>query len=78
MRILARERRALDTRSGTLVAVACPGMVDTGASRPWFDMSDAQTPERAASALLRLALDTEPDPAFYGELVRFGETLPWR
>jgi NAD(P)-dependent dehydrogenase (short-subunit alcohol dehydrogenase family) len=78
MRILARDRRALDLQNGTLVAAVCPGMIDTGASRPWFDMTDAQTPEQAAAALLRLAIDPDHDPAFYGELVRFGRVLPWR
>jgi carbonyl reductase 1 len=78
MRILARDRRAIDLQNGTLVAAVCPGMIDTGASRPWFDMTDAQTPEQAAAALLRLAIDPDPDPAFYGELVRFGRVLPWR
>jgi len=41
IRILARDRRAVDARDGTLVAAVCPGMIDTGASRPWFDMSEA-------------------------------------
>jgi carbonyl reductase 1 len=78
MRILARDRRALDLADGTLVAAVCPGMIDTGASRPWFDMAGAQTPEQAAAALVRLATDPDPDPAFYGELIRFGRVLPWR
>jgi carbonyl reductase 1 len=78
VRILARDRRALDADNGTFVAAVCPGMIDTGASRPWFDMSDAQTPPQAARALLRLALDPNPGPSFYGELIRFGKILPWR
>jgi carbonyl reductase 1 len=50
--------------------------VDTAASRPWFaDMSEAQSPEQAASALVALAL--EPDPAWRGELVQLGKVLPW-
>jgi carbonyl reductase 1 len=78
-RVLARERRAADTADGTLVAAVCPGLVDTAASRPWFeDMSTAQTPEQAADALLRLALDPVVDPRFYGELVQFGAVIPWR
>jgi hypothetical protein len=52
-------------------------MIDTGASRPWFDTSTAQTPAQAAVALLRLALDSVVDPRLYGELVRFGEVVPW-
>jgi carbonyl reductase 1 len=78
VRVLARERRALDHDAGAFVAAVCPGMIDTGASRPWFDMSNAQTPAQAAVALLDLALGPHPDPRFYGELIRFGRTVPWR
>ena len=77
VRVLARERRQSDQATGTLVVAVCPGMIDTGASRPWFDMTGAQTPSEAAVALIRLALDPAPDDAFYGELVRFGKVLPW-
>lgn len=78
VRVLARERRGIDCQHGTLVAAVCPGLIDTAASRPWFaDMSAAQSPEQAAVALLRLALDPEVDPRFYGELVQFGRVVPW-
>ena len=79
VRVLARERRALDVANGTLIAAVCPGLLDTAASRPWFDdMSAAQTPAQGAVALLRLALDPALDSRFYGELVQFGEVIPWR
>jgi carbonyl reductase 1 len=78
VRVLARDRRTSDAEAGTLVAAVCPGMIDTGASRPWFDMTDAQTPTEAAVAPLRLALEPVVDPLFHGELVRFGKVLPWR
>lgn len=78
VRVLARERRDSDRAAGTLVAAVCPGMIDTGASRPWFDMRGAQTPSEAAAALLVLALERCAHPEFYGELVRFGKVLPWR
>lgn len=78
-RVLARQRRAADVIDGTLVGAICPGLVDTDASRPWFeDMSAAQTPADAAIAPLRLALDPETDPSFYGELVQFGKVIAWR
>ena len=77
VRVLARDRRAGDVENGTLVAAVCPGMIDTGASRPWFDMTNAQTPAAAAVALLKLALEPVVDPGFYGELVRFGKVLAW-
>jgi carbonyl reductase 1 len=79
VRVLAGERRAADATDGTLVAAICPGLVDTQASRPWFeDMGGAQTPAEAAVAPLRLALDRAADPSFYGELVQFGKVIPWR
>jgi carbonyl reductase 1 len=79
MRVAARRRRTADGSDGTLVAAVCPGLVDTDASRPWFeDMSGAQTPDQAAVALLHLALDRATDPRFYGELIQFDEVIPWR
>jgi carbonyl reductase 1 len=78
VRVVAGERRAADARDGTLVAAVCPGLVDTAASRPWFDdMGEAQTPAEAAVAPLRLALDDVVEPRFYGELVQFGKVIPW-
>jgi NAD(P)-dependent dehydrogenase (short-subunit alcohol dehydrogenase family) len=79
VRAVARERRERDLADGTLVAAVCPGLIDTGASRPWFkDMSGAQTPAEAAVALLDLVFAPGPDPERYGELVQFGKVLPWR
>jgi NAD(P)-dependent dehydrogenase (short-subunit alcohol dehydrogenase family) len=77
LRSLARGRRADDERRGIFVAAVCPGMIDTAASRAWYDMSRAQTPAQAAGALLDLVLDPAPHPELYGELIRFGERLPW-
>jgi carbonyl reductase 1 len=80
VRVLARQRREDDLRRDALIASVCPGLIDDGAARPWFsDMSRAQTPRKAAVALLDLALAAPPfDPTFYGELVQFGKVLPWR
>ena len=78
VRALARERRAEDLAHRRLLLALCPGLIDTDASRPWFeDMSAAQTPVQAASWPVELALAPEFDPAFYGELVQFGKVLPW-
>ncbi|GII04960.1 SDR family NAD(P)-dependent oxidoreductase [Planobispora takensis] len=77
VRVLARQRRTEDLANGRLLVATCPGMIDTASSRPWFDMTGAQTPQEAAVALLDLALDPGLDPAFYGELVQFGKVLPW-
>jgi carbonyl reductase 1 len=78
VRAAAAERRERDLAEGTLIASVCPGMVDTATSRPWFsDFSHAQSPEEAARAVLDLVFAGHVDPALYGELVRFGEALPW-
>jgi NAD(P)-dependent dehydrogenase (short-subunit alcohol dehydrogenase family) len=77
VRAVAAERRDRDLANDVLIAAVCPGLVDTPLSRPWFDdFSRAQTPAQAAAAMLDL-LTGPVDPATYGELVRFGEVLPW-
>ncbi len=78
VRALARQRRQSDVKRGILLASVCPGMIDTGASRPWFDMSHAQTPAQAAGPLVDLVLRSSLDASLYGELIRFGEVLPWK
>jgi NAD(P)-dependent dehydrogenase (short-subunit alcohol dehydrogenase family) len=78
VRALARERRAADLAANRLIMALCPGLIDTDASRPWFeDMSRAQTPAQAAGWPVELALADTFDPSFYGELVQFGKVLPW-
>jgi NAD(P)-dependent dehydrogenase (short-subunit alcohol dehydrogenase family) len=78
VRALARERRAADLAENKLIMALCPGLIDTDASRPWFeDMSAAQTPAEAAAWPVQLALSQTFDLAFYGELVQFGKVLPW-
>ncbi|MCX5052375.1 SDR family NAD(P)-dependent oxidoreductase [Streptomyces sp. NBC_00201] len=78
VRAVAAERREHDVLDGTLIASVCPGMVDTATSRPWFsDYSHAQSPARAARAVLDLVFAEHVEPALYGELVRFGKALPW-
>ena len=78
VRAVAAQRRAADLAEGTLLAAVCPGLVDTRASRPWFDdFSHAQTPEQAARAVLDLILAGRLNPATYGQLVQFGQVLPW-
>jgi carbonyl reductase 1 len=78
VRAAARERRTADLADNKLLMALCPGLIDTPASRPWFeDMSDAQTPAQAASWPVELALAPNYDPDFYGELVQFAKVLPW-
>lgn len=78
VRAYAAQRRDKDLAEGTLVVSVCPGLVDTRASRPWFDdFSHALTPAEAARRVLDFVLSDQVDPATYGELVRFGQVLPW-
>jgi NAD(P)-dependent dehydrogenase (short-subunit alcohol dehydrogenase family) len=78
VRALAAQRRDDDLRRGILIAAVCPGLIDTGASRPWLDINDAQTPEEAAQPLLDLVLDPNPDARLYGELILSGRVLSWK
>jgi NAD(P)-dependent dehydrogenase (short-subunit alcohol dehydrogenase family) len=78
VRAIAGGRRAADLAQNRLVMALCPGLIDTEASRPWFDdMSEAQSPAQAAAWPVELALSATFDPALYGELVQFGKVLPW-
>ena len=75
-----------------MLCAISPGLIDTGASRPYFaDMSRARSPEAAADPLLEFVLANESDVNYYGELVHlgndrgafgsnagFGEILPWK
>ena len=77
IRIYARLQRDVALRDGQLIAAVCPGLVDTRASRPWFaDMSAAQTPDAAATDIVKLAAGPV-EPSMYGELVQHGRVLPW-
>jgi len=92
VRTLAQQRRAADLARGIMLCTISPGLIDTGASRPYFaDMSRAKSPEAAAGPLLDFILSDELDSKYYGELVHlgndpgvfganhgFGEILPWR
>ena len=78
VRAIAHQRRQQDLRDDVLIAALCPGLIDTDASRPWFeDMSQALSPAQGARAPLDLALSRPADARFYGELVRSGNVLPW-
>jgi NAD(P)-dependent dehydrogenase (short-subunit alcohol dehydrogenase family) len=79
VRAVAAERRERDLAENTLVASVCPGLVDTRASRPWFDdFSQAKSPADAVVPIADLILAEHVDPAQYGELIRDGRILTWR
>jgi NAD(P)-dependent dehydrogenase (short-subunit alcohol dehydrogenase family) len=76
VRLLAGQRRSEDARRGILIAAISPGLIDTGASRAWLDVSGAPSPDAVAGPLIDLALDPSPDERFYGELVHVGRDEP--
>lgn len=79
VRAVAEERRTADLADGTLVASVCPGLVDTRASRPWFeDFSQAKSPAEAVRPIADLLLAAHVDPALYGELIRDGQVVAWK
>lgn len=78
MRVLARELREEAARRRLVIDAVCPGLVDTEASRPWFDdMSAAQTPAAAAADIVWLATTPYEAGLPYGELVRHRDVLAW-
>jgi carbonyl reductase 1 len=79
VRAVAADRRTRGLDDGTLVASVCPGLVDTRASRPWFDdFSQAKSPAEAVKPIVDVILADRVDPAMYGELIRDGKILPWK
>jgi carbonyl reductase 1 len=79
VRAVAAERQERDLAENTLVASVCPGLVDTRASRPWFDdFSHAKSPADAVVPIADLILADHVDPALYGELLRDGQVVAWK
>ncbi len=72
VRVLAAQRRSEDLARGILIASISPGLIDTGASRPWLDLAGARQPDEVAGPLVDFALDPNLDAALYGELVHVG------
>ena len=78
VKVLARELAGEAARRDILVNAACPGLVDTDASRPWFDdMSSALSPDGAAADVLWLATLPAGTREPYGELVQHRNVLPF-
>jgi carbonyl reductase 1 len=76
VRIMARDHAR---QRGILIDAACPGLIDTEASRPWFDdMSTAKSAGEGAVDVAWLATlpagTTEP----YGELVQYRVVLDYQ
>lgn len=79
MKVLARELEGEASRRDLLINAACPGLVDTDASRPWFDdMTSALSADEAAVDVLWLATLPAGTRVPYGELVQHRKVLPFR
>jgi carbonyl reductase 1 len=79
MKVMARMMKEEAERRDILINAACPGLVDTDASRPWFDdMSSAQSPTQAAIDVLWLATLPLGTKEPYGELIQHREIIPFR
>lgn len=77
-RVAARDMARARSGDGILINAVCPGLVDTEASRPWFDdMSKAQSPSQAAKPIVDLLLTPAGASAPSGALMQFGKPLPW-
>lgn len=78
IKVMARLMQADATRRGILINAACPGLVDTPASQPWFtNMSGAQSPDEAGSDVVWLATLPDGRREPYGELVQHRRILPF-
>lgn len=78
-KIMARQMQDEARERGILINAVCPGLVDTDASRPWFDdMSSAQSPAEAAVDVVWLATLPLGTSSPYGELVQHRQIVPWK
>lgn len=78
MKIFARDMQEDAQKRGILINAACPGLVDTEASRPWFaDMSSAASPDEAAVDVTWLATLDPGTQLPYGELIQNRRVLRW-
>ena len=77
-RIAARDLAMTRPKDGILVNAVCPGLLDTAASRPWFDsMENALHPDDGAVPIIDLLLTPDGSDSPNGQLVQFGRILPW-
>jgi NAD(P)-dependent dehydrogenase (short-subunit alcohol dehydrogenase family) len=76
VRVLAGQRRVADLSRGILIASISPGLIDTGASRPWLDIKGAPQPDEVAAPILDFVLRSITDESLYGELVHVGREEP--
>jgi len=61
-----------------MIMAACPGLMDTEASRPWFtDMSMAKSPDDAADDVIWLATQPKWNSELYGNLIQYRRIIRW-
>lgn len=79
MKIFAREMDEQGAKKRNIfIAAACPGLMDTDASRPWFkDMSQAKQPDDAATDLLWIVSQHERNEKQYGQLIQYRKIISW-
>jgi NAD(P)-dependent dehydrogenase (short-subunit alcohol dehydrogenase family) len=77
-KIMARLMEPQASQRGISINAVCPGLVDTDASRPWFDdMSKAQSPAQAAVDVIWLAALAPRSEIPYRELVQHRKVIAW-
>ena len=72
---------SISTSGGVLIAMSTiasisPGLIDTGASRAWLDLTGAPQPDEVADPIVDFVLRTDVDESLYGELVHVGRDEP--
>jgi NAD(P)-dependent dehydrogenase (short-subunit alcohol dehydrogenase family) len=79
MRVAARESKESRVADELFIAAVCPGLLNTEASRPWFDdMSHALSTDEGAVDILWLLTPEANREKYYGELVQFRKIVPWK
>lgn len=78
MKIFANEMRKLAKEKNILINAACPGLMDTEASRPWFkDMSMAKQPSEAVDDVIWLSSIDTWEENYYGKLFQYKKLISW-
>lgn len=74
---IANRQVSTFTNKDVYIHAVCPGLMDTQASRPWFDnMDHAQTPYQATEDILWLL--EEKNAIYRGQLVQHKKIIEWR
>jgi len=78
LKILARDIKEQAREKDVIVNAACPGLIDTAASWPWFDdMSNAKSPDDASDDVVYLVTLPKGTQEPYGELLQYRKVIGW-